>query len=186
MFIQIHETPNPNTLKFLPGITIMPEGQSASFRSESDCETSALAKKLLIIIGVESIFFGHDFISITKSEDADWMPLKAMIVAPIVDHITAGLPIIQCDLKHKDVSSNLSLDDQEIIKQICEVIDEKVRPSVAQDGGDIQFHSYSNGVVYLTMHGACSGCPSATVTLKDGIENMLQYYVPEVIRVESI
>jgi Fe-S cluster biogenesis protein NfuA len=157
MFIQIEETPNPNTLKFLPGIEIMPQGQTASFRSEEDCKNSKLAKLLLEVDGVESVFFGSDFMSITKAESVNWQSLKAIIVATIVDYVTG-----------------------------VEVIDEKVRPAVAQDGGDIVFHSYKDGVVYVEMQGACSGCPSATLTLKDGIENMLQYYIPEVIRVEQI
>ena len=186
MFIQIQETPNPSTLKFLPGIEIMPDGNTASFKSVDECAISTLARKLIALEEVESVFFGSNFISVTKSEAANWSSLKAIVVATIVDHTTAGLPIVET-YKHKakDLTS-LSIDDQEIVRQIVEVIDEKVRPAVAQDGGDIAFHSYKDGVVYVEMQGACSGCPSATLTLKDGIENMLQYYIPEVIRVEQI
>lgn len=184
MFIQIEETPNPNTLKFLPGIEIMPQGQSASFRSADDCKNSKLAKLLLEVDGVESVFFGSEFMSITKAETINWQSLKAIIVATIVDYVTGGLPIIEP--YERKVQEHLSLDEGDIVKQIVEVIDEKVRPAVAQDGGDIVFHSYKDGVVYVEMQGACSGCPSATLTLKDGIENMLQYYIPEVIRVEQI
>lgn len=186
MFIQIQETPNPSTLKFLPGIEIMPDGQTASFKSPDDCQISTLAKKLIELDEVESVFFGGDFISVTKSEVGKWPSLKAVVVATIVDHATAGLPIVETyERKAKDLSE-LSIDDQEIARQIVEVIDEKVRPAVAQDGGDIVFHSYKDGVVYVEMQGACAGCPSSTLTLKDGIENMLQYYIPEVIRVEQI
>jgi Fe-S cluster biogenesis protein NfuA len=187
MFIQIQETPNPNTLKFLPGFIIMPEGQTASFKTLDDCGISKLAKELLEVDGVESIFYGHDFISVTKNEKTSWHSLKSIIVATIVDYNTSGMPILEGNLqKVQRNSEDLSLDEQEIVRQIVEVIDEKVKPAVAQDGGDIEFHSYKDGVVYVTMHGACAGCPSSTLTLKDGIENMLQYYIPEVIRVEQI
>jgi len=187
MFIQIQDTPNPNTLKFLPGFMIMPEGQTASFKTPEDCGISKLAKELLAVDGVESIFYGNDFISVTKDEKTAWHGLKSIIVATIVDYNASGMPILEGNLqKVKRNSDDLSLDEQEIVRQIVEVIDEKVRPAVAQDGGDIEFHSYKDGVVYVTMHGACAGCPSSTLTLKDGIENMLQYYIPEVIRVEQI
>lgn len=188
MFIQIEETPNPSTLKFLPQITIMPDGQTASFKTVEDCTISELAKKLIMLEGIENIFFGHDFISVTKSSTNSWHTMKSLVVATILDHITAGLPILKNNIdKSKDLT-HLSLDEQEIVKQIIEIIDTKVRPAVAQDGGDILFHSYdhSSGIVYVEMQGACSGCPSSTITLKDGIENMLQYYIPEVIRVEQI
>lgn len=187
MFIQIQDTPNPSTLKFILGIEILPTGQSMSFKESNDCKASNLAEQLLNINGIESIFFSNDFISITKSTVLEWHELKTIIVATIVDYITAGLPILQIEnVRVNNNVSTASVSDQDIVKQIIEVINEKIRPNVAQDGGDVQFHSYENGVVYLTMHGACAGCPSATVTLKDGIENMLQYYIPEVIRVEQI
>lgn len=187
MFIQIEETPNPHTLKFLPGFAIMPQGQSASFQNKDDCGMSKLAKELLEINGVERVFYGSDFISITKSKEIGWHELKALVVATVVDYTTAGMAIIESPIeKENKVSQDFSLEEQEIVRQIIEVIDEKVRPAVAQDGGDIVFHSYKDGVVYVTMHGACAGCPSSTLTLKEGIENMLQYYVPEVTRVEQI
>ncbi len=187
MFIQIQDTPNPSTLKFIPGFEIMPEGQTASFKSLEECGISKLAKQLLEISDVESVFYGHDFISVTKSEKNGWHALKSIVVATIVDYHTAGMPILEGNIQSTKVSSeHLSLDEQDIVRQIIEVIDEKVRPAVAQDGGDIEFNSYKDGVVYVQMHGACSGCPSSTLTLKDGIENMLQYYIPEVIRVEQI
>ncbi len=186
MFIQIEETPNPSTLKFLPGVEIMPHGQTASFRTVEDCAISKLAQKLIEIEGIENIFFGHDFISITKSDLVNWPSLKAIVVATVVDYAITGLPIVEVSQKKASNISYLSVDEQEIVRQIVEVIDEKVRPAVAQDGGDITFHSYKDGIVYVEMQGACSGCPSAILTLKDGIENMLQYYIPEVIRVEQI
>lgn len=186
MFIQIQETPNPSTLKFLPGIDIMPDGQTALFKTIDECKISTLARKIIELEEVKSVFFGRDFISVTKSDTANWPSLKAIVVATIVDHTTAGLPIVETYQLEAKILTNLSIDDEEIVRQIVEVIDEKVRPAVAQDGGDIAFHSYKDGVVYVEMQGACSGCPSATLTLKDGIENMLQYYIPEVIRVEQI
>jgi len=125
---------------------------------------------------------------VTKVTDTHWNIIKSIVVATILDHITAGLPILEINIEKTKTLTHLSLDEQEIVKQIVEIIETKVRPAVAQDGGDILFHSYdhSSGIVYVEMQGACSGCPSSTITLKDGIENMLQYYVPEVIRVEQI
>ncbi len=187
MFIQIQETPNPSTLKFIPGFQIMPEGQTASFKSLEECGISKLSKQLLEINDVETVFYGHDFISITKSERSGWHSLKSIIVATILDYHTSGMPILEGNIQPVKVSSDhLSLNEQDIVRQIVELIDTKVRSAVAQDGGDIEFDSYRDGVVYVKMHGACSGCPSSTLTLKDGIENMLQYYIPEVIRVEQI
>ncbi len=188
MFIQIQETPNPNTLKFIPGIAVTNSNKVFIFNSKEECKESKLAESLFDIENVKSVFFGSDFISITKDDSCDWYTLKTLVVAKMIDYITAGMPVVNTALVSEisNTTDHLRIEDQEIIKQIIEVIETKVRPSVAEDGGDVQFHSYENGVVYLTMHGACSGCPSATITLKNGIENMLQYYVPEVIRVEQI
>lgn len=185
MFIQIEETPNPNTLKFLPGVQVMLNDQSASFRNLDECSNSGLAKQLIEIEGISSVFFGSDFISITKNSDEAWSNLKTIAVATMVDYIQAGFPIIEGVIQ-KQKNDPGSIEENEICRQIKEVIREKVEPAVAQDGGSIEFINYEDGVVYVKMHGACSGCPSASITLKDGIQNMLQYYVPEVIRVEQI
>lgn len=186
MFINIQETPNPSTIKFLPGVEILAPGESALFRTVDDCKTSKLAKNLIELDGVDSVFFGNDFISVTKSAAMAWPSLKPIVVATIVDHLSAGLRAVERYKNEAVDISHLTLDEQEIARQIIEIIDEKIKPAVMQDGGDIKFHSYKDGVVYVEMQGACTGCPSAAITLKDGIENMLQYYVPEVIRVEQI
>jgi Fe-S cluster biogenesis protein NfuA len=186
-FIQIEDTPNPSTLKFVVGFRIMPEGQTASFKSLEECGISKLSKQLLSINDVETVFYGHDFISITKSVESGWHGLKSIIVATILDYLSSGMPILEGDFQPiKDSFDHLSVDEQAIVRQIVELIDTRIKPAVAQDGGDIEFNSYRDGVVYVKMHGACSGCPSSTLTLKDGIENMLQNYIPEVIRVEQI
>ena len=172
-FIQIEDTPNPSTLKFVVGFPIMPEGQTASFKSSEDCGISKLSKQLLEIGDVETVFYGHDFISITKSEKSSWHSLKSIIVATILDYINSGIPILEDNFQPiRGSFAHLPIDEQDIVRQIVEVIDSKVRPAVAQDGGDIEFDSYRDGIVYVKMHGACSGCPSSTLTLKDGIENM--------------
>lgn len=183
MFIQIEDTPNPESLKFLPGRVVLEVG-TRSFLTEEDCADSPFAKKLLQIEGVEGVFFGSDFITITKAGDKEWYILKPIVLGIIMEQFVAELPVI---LKSKE--SDVQLQDQNqdpLVRQICELIDTRVRPAVAQDGGDILFHSFSDGIVYLKMQGACAGCPSSTATLKSGIENMLRYYVPEVIEVRAV
>ncbi len=182
MFIQTEKTPNPNSLKFLPGETVMPQG-TADFRSAETALSSPLAKRFFRLDGVEGVFFGHDFISITKADDKEWMVLKPLILGMIMEHFTAGAPLFEEGVK---LSSSDEGEDDEITKQIKELLDTRIRPAVAMDGGDIVFESFENGVVYLQLQGACAGCPSSTVTLKAGIENMLRHYVPEVIEVRAV
>lgn len=183
MFIQTEATPNPDSLKFIPGRIVMTTG-TASYTTVADCYNSPLAKRLLEISDIRGVFFGSDFITLTKSPDADWYVLKPSIIGIIMEHFVANLPVINESATNASVTSNE--DDDDIVKQIRELIDTRVRPAVAQDGGDILFHSFENGIVFLKMQGACSGCPSSTATLKSGIENMLRYYVPEVEEVRAI
>jgi len=183
MFIQTDTTPNPASLKFLPGRVVM-ERETADFRSVEEANSSFLAQNLFKVEGVEGVFFGSDFISITKSESFNWQVLKPSIFRAIADHYESGASIID---KIENVEKNSTVtDDSEIVVQIKELLDTKVRPAVAMDGGDITFSDFKDGIVFLHMKGACSGCPSSTATLKAGIENMLKHYVPEVQRVEPV
>ena len=181
MFIQTEETPNPATLKFIPGQAVMPEG-TADFRSAADAARSPLATALFGVDGVSGVYLGRDFISVSKAADKDWFALKPAVLAAIMDHFTAGKPVIEGTA---DTAAK-SEDDDEIVAQIKELLETRVRPAVAQDGGDIVFHGFEKGVVYLHMQGSCAGCPSSTATLKSGIENMLRYYVPEVVEVRAV
>jgi Fe-S cluster biogenesis protein NfuA len=182
MFIQTESTPNPNALKFLPGESISSEGP-IHFSTIEDAKFSPLARKLFATEGVVAVFFGSDFITITKDENVRWDVLKPEILVSMMDHLVAKLPIF--DQKREDQNKSLDgLGDLE--KQIVEIIETRVRPSVAMDGGDIIYRGFDNGVVMLELRGACAGCPSSTVTLKNGIESMLKYYVPEVLSVEAI
>lgn len=180
MFIQTEATPNPNTLKFLPGVAVMPQG-TAFFTSPEQAKPSPLAETLFGVEGVTAVFLGSDFVTVTKSESADWESLKAMVLTSMMDHFVAGKPV----MKESAVAA-AAIDESEIAKQIRELIDTRVRPAVAQDGGDIIFRGFHDGIVQLELHGACSGCPSSTATLKQGIENMLKHYVPEVVAVEAV
>ena len=183
MFIQTDTTPNPASLKFLPGRVVMERG-TADFRSVEEANSSILAQNLFKIEGVEGVFFGSDFISITKSENFDWQILKPSVLGAISVHYESGASIID---KIENVEKNSTVTkDSEIVVQIKELLDTKVRPAVAMDGGDITFSDFKDGIVFLHMQGACSGCPSSTATLKAGIENMLKHYVPEVQGVEPV
>jgi len=182
MFIQTETTPNPQTLKFLPGVDVMTQG-TAFFTSAAEAKPSPLAEALFAVEGVSAVFLGRDFITITKEAEADWPVLKAPLLTAIMEHFVAGRPVMAGTAKPKVESG---ADDSEIVKQIKELIDTRVRPAVAMDGGDIVFHGFENGIVKLEMHGSCSGCPSSTATLKNGIENMLKHYVPEVVAVEAV
>lgn len=185
MYIQTEKTPNPNTMKFMPGETVLQTG-TASFKSKDDARgVSELAAVLFEIPDVEQIFFGSDFITVTKKEDADWNMLKAHVLTTVMEHYISGRPVMSESKKNLNKADTSSAEDSEIVKQIKELIDTRVRPAVAEDGGDIVFQDFKEGIVYLEMHGACSGCPSSTATLKSGIENMLKHYIPEVIAVES-
>jgi Fe-S cluster biogenesis protein NfuA len=191
MFIQTEETPNPATLKFIPDGHIVLKNGTAEFKNQKQAESkSPLALQLFTITGVEAVFFGHDFITITKSGNAVWKYLTSEIQAVIMDFfLTCKEPMFENKENENSNEANKNLPeegDSEIVKQIKELIEIKVRPAVAMDGGDIIFHSFENGVVYLMLKGSCSGCPSSTVTLKSGIENMLKHYIPEVESVEQV
>jgi len=190
MFIQTEETPNPATLKFIPDGHVVLKNGTAEFKNQKQAETkSPLALQLFTITGVEAVFFGHDFITITKSGNAMWKYLTSEVQAVIMDFFLTGKnPMFenQENANAKEASETSNEGDSEIVKQIKELIEIKVRPAVAMDGGDIIFHSFENGVVYLVLKGSCSGCPSSTVTLKSGIENMLKHYIPEVEAVEQV
>lgn len=187
MFIQTEPTPNPQTLKFIPGVTVMHEGV-ADFRTAGDAEVSPLAARLFEVDGVTGIYLGHDFVSVSKRDEVEWHHIKPAILGTIMEHFTAGLPVIREDAAAGMTSGHAegSGADSEIVKQIVELLDTRVRPAVAQDGGDIVFHGFEDGVVYLGMHGACQGCPSSVMTLKHGIENLLRHYVPEVHEVRPV
>ncbi len=177
MFIQTETTPNPATLKFIPGKTVLEQG-TANLTSVEEAQSSPLAQKLFAIEGVTAIFFADAFITITKTEARDWDVMKPAVLGAIMEHYTSGDPIFLASAGGDEGASEE--EDSEIIQQIKHLLETRVRPAVAQDGGDIVFHRFEDGIVYLTMQGACHGCPSSTATLKMGIENMLRHYVPEV------
>ena len=189
MFIQTEQTPNPLTLKFVPGRVVMKEG-TVFFQTESECSISPLAKELFSIEGVNGVFFGSDFITITKTENHDWQTLKPLIFGKIIDHYNSNQELLiktKDDLKNdKSNFKEPKQKDNKTVKQIKDLLDSRVRPAVAMDGGDIIFQSYEDGIVYLRMQGSCSGCPSSTATLKMGIENMLKHYIPEVQEVRPV
>ena len=186
MFIQTEQTPNPATLKFLPGRDVLGRG-TADFPSPENAARSPLAQSLFDIDGVTGVFLGTDFITVTKSGDRDWYLMKPSILGTIMEHFTSGRPVL-LDAAGNDHASGghaSGEDDDEVVAQIKELLDTRVRPAVAQDGGDITFEGFEDGVVYLHMKGSCAGCPSSTVTLKSGIENMLRHYIPEVLEVRE-
>ena len=185
MFIQTEQTPNPQTLKFLPGKVVMDDG-TAFFQNIEESSNSPFAKRLFDVDGVEGVFFGSDFITITKSQSIDWQVMKPLILGSIMDHYNSGEETISKDKKNDNNSLKSDENDDDVVKQIKELLDTRVRPAVAMDGGDIVYDSFKDGIVYLHMQGACSGCPSSTATLKMGIENMLKHYVPEVQEVRPI
>ena len=183
MFIQTEETPNPATLKFLPGRPVMTEG-TADFARAEGAERSPLASRLFGVDGVKRVFLGGDFVTVTKADDKDWALLKPALLGVIMEHFTTNQPVMLAEGAAAPAAA--SDEDDEIVVQIKELLETRVRPAVAQDGGDIVFHSFEDGVVYLHMQGSCSGCPSSTATLKMGIENMLRHYVPEVLEVRPV
>ena len=180
MFIQTEPTPNPATLKFLPGREVMGHG-TADFTQPAQAARSPLATRLFAVDGVSSVFLGSDFITVGKADGAEWTVLKPQLLATIMEHFTSGQPIIV-----GEDQAAASDQESEVVTQIRELIETRVRPAVAQDGGDIIFRGFEDGVVYLHLQGACSGCPSSSATLKHGIENMLRYYVPEVQAVQAV
>jgi Fe-S cluster biogenesis protein NfuA len=184
MFIETEGTPNPATLKFLPGREVM--GLStADFASPASAARSPLATAIFALPGVARVFLGGDFITVTKTDVITWQALKPQVLGAIMDHFVTGLPVIEGEADEFD-EEDVDEADRELVDQIKELLDTRVRPAVAGDGGDIIFRGYRDGIVRLHMQGACSGCPSSTATLKHGIENMLRHYVPEVIAVEQV
>lgn len=183
MFIQTEQTPNPATLKFLPGREVMPQG-TANFSDAASACQSPLARRLFEIGNVSGVFFGSDFVTVTKS-DGDWQELKPVILGTLMEHFMSGDPVIEAPAAGVGTPESEEA-DSELIIQIKELLDTRVRPAVARDGGDIIYHSFSKGVVYLQMQGSCAGCPSSTATLKHGIENLLRHYIPEVSEVRAV
>ena len=188
MFIQTETTPNPNTLKFLPGEIVMPQG-TADFRKVEEASRSPFALRLFKLNGVTGVFFGRDFVSVTKTESKDWAVLKPLILGLVMDHFSQADPHLFEDEMHHGAhhGSHGAADlSNPVIQKIVELLDKRIRPAVAMDGGDIQFVDFTDGIVSLQMRGACAGCPSSTMTLKAGIENMLRHYVPEVVEVRAV
>ena len=184
MFIQVQETPNPDTLKFLPGQDVMSSG-TAEFKSIEQAQSSQLAQRLFSLEGVIRVFYGHDFISVSKTDNKQWLLLKPRILGMIMEHFSSKQPLMIDDAVQSN-SSDINEDDDEITKQIKELLDTRVRPAVAMDGGDIVFQEFTDGVLYLKMQGVCAGCPSSTATLKHGIENMMRHFIPEVEEVRAV
>ena len=192
MFIQTESTPNPATLKFLPGKVVLEDG-TADFRDASTAgDSSPLAARLFSVPGVVGVFFGYDFVTVTKEDGPDWQHLKPAILGAIMEHFMSGQPVMAstshaADNRAADTGDEFyDQADEEIVLTIKELLDTRVRPAVAQDGGDITFRGFENGTVFLHMKGACAGCPSSTATLKHGIQNLLRHFVPEVQQVEQI
>jgi len=181
MFIQTEATPNPSTLKFLPGTDVMGDAGTANFVDAETAKNSPLALCLFDIDGVDGIFLGRDFITVTKMDETQWDVLKPRVLAAVMDHFSKGLGVMNAEIQDQDTAE----DDSEVVVKIKELLDTRVRPAVAQDGGDIIYRSFEGGILYLSMQGACAGCPSSTATLKNGIENMMRHYVPEVLEVRA-
>jgi Fe-S cluster biogenesis protein NfuA len=183
MFIQTEQTPNPATLKFLPGREVI-GGGVVDFTTPEGAERSPLARRVFAVEGVTGVFLGADFITVTKAAGQDWYVLKPAVLGAIMEHYLSDDPVVEADLAVGDQAAGE--EDDQLARQIRELIDTRVRPAVAQDGGDIIFRGFERGVVYLHMRGACAGCPSSAITLKNGIENLLRYYVPEVTEVRQV
>lgn len=185
MFIQTESTPNPATLKFLPGQTVLEMG-TADFPTSEGADASPLAARIFAVNGVNGVFFGTDFVTVTKAEDVEWDHIKPALLGAIMEHFQSGQPVMAGGAQAASGHAEHSGEDGEIVGQIKELLDSRVRPAVAQDGGDITFHGFDRGIVYLHMQGACAGCPSSTLTLKMGIENLLRHYIPEVTEVRPV
>lgn len=192
MFIQTEATPNPATLKFLPGKPVLEQGVR-EFRTTQEAEVSPLAARLFGIEGVRAVFLGADFVAVTKDEGA-WTHLKPLILGAIMEHYLSGMPILNTegtastpgqDLENRE-EEFFDEADREIVGTIKELLETRVRPAVAQDGGDIAFRGFKDGIVFLSMHGACSGCPSSTATLQYGVQNLLRHFIPEIKEVRSV
>ena len=184
MFIQTEETPNPATLKFIPGRDVLPV-DTRDYRNEGEAAESPLASRIFAVDGVTGVFLGHDFITVTKDR-ADWRHIKPAVLGAIMEHYLSDAPVLAGTSNAAAEGTDFDEDDTETVSTIKELIETRVRPAVANDGGDITFHGYRDGVVYLNMRGACAGCPSSTATLKHGIENLLRHFVPEVEEVRPV
>ncbi len=184
MFIQTEETPNPATLKFIPGRVVLDDG-TRDFRSASDAEVSPLASRIFAVDGVTGVFLGHDFVTVTR-EGAEWPHVKPAVLGAIMEHYLSGAPVLDDGSAEDADDANFDEADAETVAVIKELIETRVRPAVANDGGDITFQGFREGVVFLHMRGACSGCPSSTATLKQGIENLLKHFVPDVTEVRPV
>ena len=184
MFIQTETTPNPATLKFLPGQTVLETG-TADFPNPDAGQSSPLARRVFGVDGVSGVFLGHDFVTVTSDGARAWDHMKPAILGAIMEHFQSGEPVMDGEVEAGH-AANHDAEDEAVVGQIKELLDTRVRPAVAQDGGDITFHGFERGVVYLQMKGACAGCPSSTMTLKMGIENLLRHYIPEVLEVRPV
>ncbi len=185
MFIQTEETPNPATMKFLPGRLVIASGTLDIATAEA-AAASPLAAELFKIDGVSGVFLAPDFITVTKAESKNWATLKPPILTVIMEYLTSGAPVLAASVGGAEDVPQASESDDPVVRKICDLLDLKIRPAVAQDGGDIVFHSFEDGVVYLHLRGACAGCPSSQMTLKAGVENMLRHYIPEVREVRQV
>ena len=184
MFIQTESTPNPATLKFLPGQSVLEAG-TADFAEPEAATKSPLASRIFSVDGVGAVFLGTDFVTVTKTDSTDWDHIKPAVLGAIMEHYQSGQPVIEGEQAASGHAEHTG-EDGEIVDQIKELLDTRVRPAVAQDGGDITFHGFERGVVFLHMQGSCAGCPSSTLTLKMGIENLLRHYIPEVVEVRPV
>ena len=184
MFIQTEETPNPATLKFLPGRVVLPEG-TRDFRNADEAKVSPLASRIFALDDVAGVFLGHDFVTVTKNK-AEWPHIKPAVLGAIMEHYLSGAPVLAEGSTEDADDDNYDAADAETVAVIKELIETRVRPAVANDGGDITFQGFRDGVVFLHMRGACSGCPSSTATLKQGIENLLRHFVPDVTEVRPV
>jgi len=184
MFIQTEETPNPATLKFLPGRTVL-EGEPRDFRRPQEAAASPLASRIFAVEGVEGVFLGHDFVTVTK-DSRPWSVMKPAILGAVMEHFLSGAPVLAETSEAEENEEFFEPEDEATVGTIRELIETRVRPAVANDGGDITFRGYRDGVVYLNMRGACSGCPSSTATLRHGIENLLRHFVPDVREVRPV
>lgn len=184
MFIQTESTPNPATLKFLPGQSVLETG-TADFPTADTAAVSPLATRLFAVAGVTGVFLGTDFVTVTKAPEVEWDHIKPALLGAIMEHYQSGQPAMGEGTAQGGHAEH-SGEDAEIVNQIKVLLDSRVRPAVAQDGGDITFHGFDRGIVYLHMQGACAGCPSSTLTLKMGIENLLRHYIPEVVEVRPV
>jgi Fe-S cluster biogenesis protein NfuA len=186
MFIQTEATPNPATLKFLPGRVVLPEG-TLDFRDADEAARSPLAQRLFGVDGVAAIFFGHDFITVTK-KDGEWQHMKPALLGAIMEHFMSGAPLVAGEAPAEAAADGEFFDekDADTVDTIKDLLETRIRPAVAGDGGDITFRGYREGVVYLAMKGSCSGCPSSTATLQHGIQNLLRHFLPDVREVQAV